>query len=321
MSGLHRGWLGCLILALAMPAAVAQTYPTKPIRLLVGFPAGSSLDAAARVLAVKLTEQLQQNVLVDNRAGAAGNIAAEIVARARPDGYTLLMGANGALAINPALYGKLPFDPLKDYAPVSKAVDVVNILVLNAGSAANSVEQLIVIAKAQPLLGASSGVGSPGHLALELFNMMAATKITHVPYKGSGPALVDLVAGTIHMTFATASTAIPLMKAGRIKGLAVATSKRSGVLPELPTVGESGLRGFEVSGWYGVLAPAGTPPAIVDRLNAETVKALQLADVKQNLFVQGLDASPSTPQEFAAFMKSEIAKWAKVVKYSGAKPE
>jgi tripartite-type tricarboxylate transporter receptor subunit TctC len=310
----------CLIGMLSVSIACSQPYPAKPIRLLVGFPAGSSLDSAARIVAAKLSDLLQQNVVVDNRAGAAGNIATEIVARARPDGYTLLMGANGALAINPALYRNLPFDSVRDFAPVSKVVDVVNILVVNAGFLANSVEELITLAKAKPLLGGSSGIGSPGHLALELFNMMAGTTITHVSYKGSSPALIDVMAGNIQIIFATAATAIPLMKAAKIRGIAVATIKRSTLLPDLPTVSESGLRGFEVSGWYGVLAPAQTPRTIVNRLNAEIGKALQMPDVRQNMFIQGLDVSPSAPEEFAIFIRSEIAKWGKVVRYSGAKP-
>ena len=311
--------LAAALQSVSIGTGLAQDYPTKPIRMLVGFPAGSSLDSAARVISGKLSELLHQNVIVDNRAGAAGNIAAEIVARARPDGYTLLMGANGALAINPALYGNLPFDPAKDFAPVSKVVDAVNILVVNVMSRANSVEQLIVLAKSGSLLGGSSGVGSPGHLALELFNMMAGTRIVHVAYKGSAPALIDVIAGNIQLTFATAATAVPLMKAGKIKGLGVTTLKRSAVLPELPTIAESGLAGFEVSGWYGVLAPAGTPRSIVNRLNAEIVKALQMPEVRQNLSGQSFDISPSTPEQFAAFIKSEIEKWGKVVKYSGAK--
>jgi len=304
--------------AVSAGAAAAETYPTKPLRMLVGFPAGSSLDTAARVVSGKLAELLQQNVIVDNRPGAAGNIAAEIAARARPDGYTLLLGANGALAINPALYRKLPFDSVKDFAPVSKIANVVNVLVVNASSPANSVEQLIALAKSRQILGASSGVGSPGHLALALFNMMAGTKVVHVPYKGSTPALFDLIAGNINMIFATAATAVPLMKGGKVKGLAVATITRSALLPDMPTVSEAGLKGFEVSGWYAVLVPARTREDIVNRLNAEIVKALQMPDVRQNMFMHGLEVSPSTPQEFGVFLKSEMAKWAKVVKYSGA---
>lgn len=303
----------------SMSAALAQQYPTKPLRMLVGFPPGSSLDSAARIVSGKLSELLQQNVIVDNRPGAAGNIAAEIAARARPDGYTLLLGANGALAINPALYGNLPFDPVRDFAPVAKVVDAVNVLVVSASSPANSVPELIALAKSKPLLGASGGIGSPGHLALELFNMRAGTKIVHVPYKGSVPALIDLIAGTVQVIFATAATAVPQMKAGRIKAIAITSLTRWPLLPDLPTVSESGLGGFEVKGWYAVLVPAKTPRPIVDRLNAEIIKALQMPDVKQSMSGHGLDISPSTPDEFAVFLKSEIAKWGKVVKFSGAK--
>ncbi len=299
--------------------ADAQGYPAKPMRMLVGFPAGSSLDSAARIVAGKLSELLRQNIIIDNRAGAAGNIATEIVARARPDGYTLLMGANGALAINPALYAKLPFDTVKDLAPISKVVDTANILVVNVLSSANSVAQMIALAKAGPLLGGSSGVGSPGHLALELFNMMAGTKIVHVAYKASAPALIDVMGGNIHLTFATAATAAPLIKAGKLKGLGVTALKRSILLPDLPTISENGLAGFEVSGWYGVLAPAGTPRPIVNQLNAAIVTALNLPDVRQSMSAQGFEISPSTPEEFGTFIRAEIAKWGRVVKFSGAK--
>ena len=300
-------------------AADAQGYPAKPLRMLVGFPAGSSLDTAARIVGGKLSELLRQNVIIDNRAGAAGNIATEIAARARPDGYTLLMGANGALAINPALYAKLPFDTVKDLAPISKIVDTANILVINVLSSANSVEQLIALARTGALLGGSSGVGSPGHLALELFNMMAGTKIVHVAYKASAPALLDVMGGNIHLTFATAATAAPLIKAGKLKGLGVTALKRSTLLPELPTISETGLAGFEVTGWYGVLAPAGTPRPLINQLNAAIVTALNLPDVRQSMLAQGFDISPGTPEEFGAFIRAEIAKWGKVVKFSGAK--
>ncbi len=302
------------------PVQAQQPYPEKPLRLLVGFPAGSALDSAARPIAGKLSELLGQNVVIDNRAGAAGNIAAEIAARARPDGYTLLFGANGALAINPALYEKLPFDSVKDFAPIAKVVDAVNVLVLHPSAPASSVEQLIVAAKLKSLLGGSGGVGSPGHLALELFNMMAGVKITHVPYKGSAPALVDVIAGNIQVLFSTLTPALPHIKSGRIKALAVTSQKRSQLVQELPTVSESGLKGFEVTGWYGVLAPAQTPRALVRRLNGEILKALQSQEVKQNLLTQGFEISSSSPDEFAAFIRIELAKWAKVVKFSGAKP-
>jgi tripartite-type tricarboxylate transporter receptor subunit TctC len=310
------------ILALAGAGnALAQSYPDKPLRLLVGFPAGSALDSAARPIATKLSDLLGQNVIVDNRAGAAGNIATEIAARARPDGYTLLFGANGALAINPALYEKLPFDSGRDFAPIAKVVDAVNVLAVHPSAPAATVEQLVVSAKstAKPLLGGSGGVGSPGHLALELFNMMAAVKITHVPYKGSAPALVDVIAGNIQVLFSTLTPALPHIKSSRIKVLAVTSLKRSELVPELPTVSESGLKGFEVTGWYGVLAPAQTPRALINRLHAETVKALQSAEVRQNLLAQGFEISPSGPDAFAAFIRTEREKWAKVVKFSGAR--
>lgn len=312
-------WLLALAIGGCAAIASAQDYPARPVRMLVGFPAGSSLDIAARILSSKLGELLKQSVIVDNRAGAAGNIAAEMAARARPDGYTLLLGANGALAINPALYAKVAFDPVKDFAAVGKVVEVAYVLVVHPAFQATSVEQLIALARSKPLLGGSSGSGSPGHLALALFNAMAGTKIEHVPYKGSNPALIDLMAGTIQLSFATAATAAPLIASGRLKGVAVATRKRSSLLSDLPTVSESGLPGFEIDGWYAVVAPAGTPRPIIVRLNTAINQALAMPDVRQNLFSQGLDVSPSTPEGFAAFLKSELSKWEKAVKASGAK--
>lgn len=312
-------WLLALAIGGCAAIASAQDYPARPVRMLVGFPAGSSLDIAARILSSKLGELLKQSVIVDNRAGAAGNIAAEMAARARPDGYTLLLGANGALAINPALYAKVAFDPVKDFAAVGKVVEVAYVLVVHPAFQATSVEQLIALARSKALLGGSSGSGSPGHLALALFNAMAGTKIEHVPYKGSNPALIDLMAGTIQLSFATAATAAPLIASGRLKGVAVATRKRSSLLPDLPTVSESGLPGFEIDGWYAVVAPAGTPRPIIVRLNTAINQALAMPDVRKNLFSQGLDVSPSTPEGFAAFLKSELSKWEKAVKASGAK--
>ena len=319
---LHIAILAAGLSAVVVSGVHAQPaqYPEKPLRLLVGFPAGSALDSAARPIAGKLSELLGQSVIVDNRAGAAGNIAAEIAARARPDGYTLLFGANGALAINPALYQKLPFDTLKDFAPIAKVVDSVNVLVLHPSAPATSVSQLIAAAKVKPLLGGSGGVGSPGHLALELFNMMAEVKITHVPYKGSAPALLDVLAGNIQVLFSTLTPALPHIKSGRIKALAVTSLRRSDLMLELPTVAESGLSGFEVKGWYGLLAPAQTPRALIMRLHGETLKALQAAEVRQSLLTQGFEISPAGPDEFAAFIRLELVKWAKVVKFSGAKP-
>jgi tripartite-type tricarboxylate transporter receptor subunit TctC len=307
--------------ALAQPApALAQPYPSKPIRMLVGLPAGSSLDSCARAVTSRLSERLHQNVVVDNRSGAGGNIAAETVARARPDGYTLLMGAFGALAVNPNLYANLPYDSSRDFAPIARVVDATNVLVINPSVPASTVKELVALAKAKPLLAGSAGIGTPGHLSLALFNLIAGTQVEHVVYKGSGPALLDLMAGAVHMVFATSSTGVPLMKAGKLKGLAVSTAKRSALVPELPTMAEAGLKDFEVSGWYGAFAPAGTPQPIVQRLNAEIVKLLELPDVRQFLFNQGLEVNPSTPDEMGAQLRSDIARWGKVIKASGIKP-
>jgi tripartite-type tricarboxylate transporter receptor subunit TctC len=300
-------------------ARAADWKPIKPIRMLVGFAPGGGTDATARPIAQKLSEALGQQVIVDNRPGAAGNIATEIIINSNPDGYTILMGTIAALAINPSLYGNLPFDPEKGLAPIIQAVDSTNILTLHPSVAAGSVKDLIALAKSKPLNAGSSGVGGTGHLALELFNTMAGVKMTHVPYKGGGPAMIDLVAGNIQLVFATAASAVPQIKAGRVKGIAVTTIKRSQLVPDLPTISEAGLKGFDANNWYGLLAPAKTPRPVIDRLNAETTKILNMPDIKTILFNQGLDVAPGTPEQFAAYIKSERAKWAKVVKASGAR--
>jgi len=300
-------------------ARAADWKPIKPIRMLVGFAPGGGTDATARPIAQKLSEALGQQVIVDNRPGAAGNIATEIIINSNPDGYTILMGTIAALAINPSLYGNLPFDPEKGLAPIIQAVDSTNILTLHPSVAAGSVKELIALAKSKPLNAGSSGVGGTGHLALELFNTMAGVKMTHVPYKGGGPAMIDLVAGNIHLIFATAASAVPQIKAGRVKGIAVTTIKRSQLVPDLPTISEAGLKGFDANNWYGLLAPAKTPRPIIDRLNAETTKILNMPDIKTILFNQGLDVAPGTPEQYAAYIKSERTKWAKVIKASGAK--
>jgi tripartite-type tricarboxylate transporter receptor subunit TctC len=282
--------------------------------MLVGFAPGGGTDTTARALAGKMSERLGEQVIIDNRPGAAGNIATDIAARATPDGYTILMGTIAALAINPALYAKLPFDPLKDVLPITRAVDSTNILVVHPSVQVSSVKDLVALAKSKPLNGGSSGVGGAGHLALELFNLQAGTNITHVPYKGGGPAMVDLIAGNINLIFATAASAVSHIKSGRIKALAVTTGKRSGLVPDLPTVAEAGLKDFEANNWYGILAPAKTPRPIIDRLNKEIVAVLNSPDIKAFLFKQGLDVAPSTPEAFAAYIRSEKNKWEKVVK-------
>jgi tripartite-type tricarboxylate transporter receptor subunit TctC len=299
----------------------AQNYPSKPIRMIVGFAPGGGTDATARPIAQKLGEILGEQVIVDNRPGAGGNIATDLVAKSNPDGYTILMGTIAALAINPGLYSKLPFDPEKDLAPVTQAVDSTNILSLHPSVAAGSIKELIALAKTKSLSFGSSGVGGTGHLAGELFNVMASTKLVHVPYKGGGPAMIDLVGGQVQLVFATAASAVPQIKNGRIKGLAVTTLKRSALMPELPTIAESGLKGYDANNWYGLLVPAKTPRAIVDRLNKETIKILNMPDIKNVLFSQGLDAAPTTPEAFGAYMKSERSKWAKVIKAAGVKAE
>ncbi len=307
--------------ALPVAGARAANWPERPIRMLVGFAPGGGTDATARAIAPKMTELLKQQVIVDNRPGATGNIATDIVSKSNPDGYTILMGTIAALAINPALYEKLPFDPIRDLAPVTRAVDSTNVLVLHPSVPAKSVKELIALAKTKSLNAGSSGVGGAGHLALELFNLQTGTKIVHVPYKGGGPAMIDLLGGNIQLIFATAASAVGHIKSGKIRALAVTTLKRSALVPDLPTIAETGLKGFEANNWYGVLVPAKTSRAIIDRLNKDVTAALNTPDVKELLFKQGLDVAPESPEAFGAYIKSEGAKWAKVVKASGLKAE
>lgn len=307
-----------LVAGTASAAAPAGDWqPTKPIRMLVGFAPGGGTDTTARAMGVKLGDRLGQQIIIDNRPGASGNIATEITANSQPDGYTVLMGTIASLAINPALYKKLPFDPLKDVLPVSQAVDSTNILVVHPSVAAKNVQELIALAKTKSLNGGSSGVGGAGHLALELFNLQAGTKIVHIAYKGGGPAMVDLLGGNINLIFATAASAVPHMQSGKIRALAVSTAKRSALVPNLPTVAESGVKGFDANNWYGVLVPAKTPRPIINRLNKEIVAVLNLPDIKDLLFKSGLDAAPSTPEEFGSYIKSEKDKWEKVIKAAG----
>jgi len=307
--------------ACAAASAGAAEYPTKPIRLLVGFAPGGGTDTTARAISQKLTASLGQQVIVDNRPGVSGNIAAEITANAPSDGYTVLLSTIAALAINTSLLKKMPFDPIKDLAPVTRAADSTNFLVVHPSVPSKSVKELIALAKDKPLNCGSSGVGGAGHLALELFNLQAGTKIVHIAYKGGGPAIIDLLAGNINLIFATGASSINHVKAGKIRALAVTTAKRTALAPELPTIAEAGLPGFEANNWNGVVVPAKTPRSIINRLNKEFSAALSLPDIKQFLFSQGLDAAPSTPEAFAAYIKSETAKWAKVIKAAGIKPQ
>ncbi len=304
--------------------ALAQAgYPNKAIRYVVPFPAGGPLDIVARSIGQELSKAWSQPVIVDNRPGAGGNIGADIVAKAPPDGYTILMGAVSTHAINVTLYNKLPYDPIKDFAPVTLITSVPNVLVVHPSVPAKNVKELIALAKSRPgqLNFASGSTGSAGHLAGELFNVMAGVDMTHIPYKGAAPAVIDLIAGHVSLMFDNLASALPNIKAGRVRALAVTTLKRSPLLPQLPTISESGLRGFDVSTWFGIFAPGATPPDIVARLNREVVRILHTPEMRERLATQGAEPVGNQPEEFAAFIKTEIPKYAKVVKASGAKAD
>ncbi len=308
--------------AVAAPAVYAQAaYPTKPIRIVVPFPAGGTTDILARAVAQKLTETNGQPVVVDNRPGAGGNIGAELVAKSPPDGYTLLMGTVGTHAINPSLYAKMPYDHQKDFAPVILVAGVPNVLVINPAVPANSVQDLIAYGKANPgkLNFASSGSGTSIHLAGELFKTMSGVQMTHVPYKGSAPALTDLMGGQVQIMFDNLPSALPQIKGGKLKALAVTSAQRASALPDVPTIAEAGLPGFEATSWFGLLAPAGTPKDVITKLNAEVAKWLATPEAREKLASQGAIAAGKTPEDFAQHIVAETAKWQKVVKESGAK--
>ncbi|MET0345632.1 MAG: tripartite tricarboxylate transporter substrate binding protein [Casimicrobiaceae bacterium] len=306
------------------PAASTQTpYPTKPVRVVVPFPAGGTTDLLARAASQKLSETWGQQALVDNRPGAGGNIGAELVAKAAPDGYTLLMGTVGTHAINASLYPKMPYDHVKDFAPVILVAGVPNVLVVHPSLPVNSVQELIAYAKANPgkLNFASSGSGTSIHLSGELFKVMTGVQMTHIPYKGSAPALTDLVGGQVQLMFDNLPSSLAFIKAGKLRALAVTSAQRSPALPDVPTVAESGVPGFEASSWFGLLAPAGTPRDIVTKINADTQKWLASPDAKDKLAAQGAAAAGGSPEDFAKHIQAETAKWARVVKESGAKVE
>ena len=300
----------------------AETYPSRPIRMIVAYPPGGGTDQVGRVLADQLTVTLGQNVVVDNRGGATGNIGTELAARAVPDGYTLLMGNVAPNAVNVSLFKKLGFDPVKDFAPVSLVAVTPNILVAHPSMPVKTIKELIAYAKAKPgtLNFPSAGVGSSSHLAGEMLKSLAGISMVHIPFKGGGPALVAVIAGEVQIMFATMPAAMPHVKSGKVKPVAVTTAKRSQAMPELPTIAESGVKGYEASTWYGLLAPARTPPAIVTRLHADTVKILA-GPTRQRLEAQGFEPEGGTPTEFAAYIKTEIVKWAKVIKDAGIPAE
>jgi tripartite-type tricarboxylate transporter receptor subunit TctC len=309
------------LLAWAVPAVPAADYPTRPVALVVAFPPGGASDVLARIVGRKLEQILGQPLVIDNRPGAGGNVAAETVAHAAPDGYTLLAGNNAILATNAALYKKINFDPVADFAPIGLIGSQANILVVNPALPVKSMAELIALAKANPgkLSFASSGHGLAAHLAGELFKAEAKIDIVHVPYKGAAPALQDVIAGHVQMMFATASSVVPHIRDGKVRALAVATLKRTAVLPDIPTIDELGIKNFDATTWHGLVAPARTPEDVIAVLNGALTNSLEDASVRKSLGDLGVDVIGGTPEAFAAYIKSEIPKWTAIIKASGAK--
>ena len=307
------------LLATAIPAW-AQQYPVRPVRLIVPFPPGGGTDTMARVIGPKLGEALGQQVVPENRGGAGATIGAEIAAKSPPDGYTLML-ATITNAIGASLYSKLNYDLVRDFAPITRLATTPHILVVHPSVPVKSVKEFLALAKAKPgeLAYSSSGSGSAAHLAGELFNSLTGVKTTHVPYKGGGPSMIALVGGDVSLAFATMPSAIGYVRSGRLRGIAVTTERRSPSTPELPTIAETGVAGYEAGSWYGLSAPAGTSKEIIARLHAETIKVLGLPDVKERLFNAGFEIVTSTPEQFAAFTRNEIQKWGKIVKAAGLK--
>jgi tripartite-type tricarboxylate transporter receptor subunit TctC len=314
--------LSMSVILIAGNVSAQTNYPEKPIRLVVGFPPGSQTDTVARLFGQKLAEALGKPIVIDNAAGAAGNIAADRVAKAAPDGYTLGLLGESQLIINPSLY-KVAYDPVKDFAPVSQFTVSPLMLVVHNAVPAKNVKELVVLAKVQPggLTFASGGSGSAPHMPAELLKSMAGVDIRHIPYKGGVAAIPDLLGGRVTMMFGLPSLVLPLVREGKLRAVAVTSSRRSSAAPELPTIDESGFPRFEYTAWHGLLAPAGTPATIVRKLHLETVRALALPDLRVKLADLGLEGIGNSPDEFAAVIKSELPKWAKVIKDSGIKPD
>jgi tripartite-type tricarboxylate transporter receptor subunit TctC len=314
-----------LLLALMLLGfeAAAQNWPAKPIRLVVPFPAGGIADIYARILGARLTDTWGQPVVVENRTGAGGNIAAELVAKSAPDGYTFVTGSIGSHAVNVTLFSKLPYDPVRDFSAVSLLIEAEGLLVVHPSVPAQSVSELIALARAQPgkLTFASAGMGTASHLAGELFKSMAKVDMVHVPYKGNVPAITDILAGQTSAIFATMPTVLPHTKAGKLRALATIGETRSAAAPDLPTVAQTGLPGFAVNNWVGIFGPAGTPPEIVRRLNAEVNRVMQSKEIEARLTNEGARYIAMSPEQFGAFVKAEIGKWAPVVRASGAKAD
>ena len=312
-------WAACPIATLAQ----YSSYPNKPVRFLIAFPPGGPSDILTRLVGGKLAESFNQTFVFDNRPGAGGNIAGEIAAKSPADGYTLLMGNNSILATNAALYKNMGFDPVKELTPVTLVASQPNILVVNPVVTAKTVKEFIAYAKAQSgkLNYASSGSGAAAHLAGELFKSMTGVRMTHIPYKGGGPALIDVLAGQCQLMFATALAVQPYLQSQRLRPLAVTTARRMPSQPDLPTIAEAGVPGFEATTWHGVVAPAGTPPAVINKLHGEISKVLQMPDVSARLAAQGAEIIGGAPPMFAAYIQSEIPKWTKVIKDSGARAD
>jgi tripartite-type tricarboxylate transporter receptor subunit TctC len=309
----------CAAIAVTVPLG-AQEYPAKPVRIIIGFPPGGATDLVSRLMAPKFAGLLKQQFIVDNRAGANGVIGSDLAAKAAPDGYTIHLATVGSLVLSPAT-GKVPYDPIKDFAAISQAVSLQNIFIVHPTLPVRSMKELIALAKAKPgaLNFASSGAASPGHLAGELFKSMAKVDLVHVPYKGGGPAMIDLIAGHIEIFVAVISTATPQVKAGKARALAVTGPKRAASLPDVPTVAEAALKGYEATNWYGYVVPAATPRPIIERLHQATVTVLDMPDIRKALLDQGIEAAPSSPERFAAYIKAETGKWTNVIKAAGIK--
>ena len=314
---------GLLAAGVLYPAGTAQAqeaWPNRPITLIVPFPAGGTTDIVARLAGVELSRELGQPVVIDNRPGAGGNIGSQMVARAPADGYTLVMGTVGTHAINASLYKKMPYDHLKDFAPISRVANVPNLLVANTSQPFKTVPELIAYAKANPdkLTFASSGNGTSIHLAGELFKVLTGVKMQHIPYKGSAPALADLIAGQTSIMFDNLPSSIAFVRAGKLRPIAITTLTRSPELPDVPTISETGVPGFDAASWFGLLAPANTPPAIIKRIDDALIKVMETTDLKKKITDQGGIPIAETPDKFAAYIRTETTKWAKVVKESGA---
>jgi tripartite-type tricarboxylate transporter receptor subunit TctC len=300
-------------------AAAAEAYPVRTVRVIAAFPPGGFVDFTARLLAAPLATSLGQQVVVDNRGGAGGIVGTELAARAAPDGYTLTVGSAGTHAVNQGLYRKLPYNVLRDFRPIARLADAPSILAVHPSLPVRSVKDLIALARSRPgdIMYASAGAGTSTHLAAALFEHLARIKLVHVPYKGGGPAIIDVLAGQVPVTFGTAASVSPHTKSGRLRGLAVTAGKRSAVLPDLPTIAEGGLPGYEMLNWLGLFAPAGAPRAVVEKLSAEAVRIMRLPEVRERLNAQGAEPAPLATEEFIAFVKNEVEKWAKVVAVTG----